>query len=126
MRAINKKIMDVLDGTSIPEKNLMNAIIVSAFIQDLRVEWNDPRLYHWINRDTPEIQGVIDGRIFPSDATVRVIISHHPYHLPVPKTDELFAYYEYLCGMRTWTANPMYENLLRVQIRKEARTKKRA
>ena len=126
MRAINKKIMMVLDGKPIPEKKLMNAIILSAFIQDLRVEWNDPRLYYWINLDTPEIKGTINGRIFPLMDSVRVIVSHHPYNLPVPRTDELFAYYEYLTGMRTWIENPMYENLLRVQIRKESRAKKRA
>jgi hypothetical protein len=125
MRKLTSKIFDVLDGYSIPEKNLMLAIEVTSLIQGIRYRYGPEEQYgEFADDEDPEIKAIISGRIFPSMDDMQYLIDLFDEYCdrgdyPVPRTDEINAYYEYVSGFRTRYENPMYEKFLRDEIRKE-------
>lgn len=127
MRSINNRIISVIDGKPIDEKNLEKAIKVAIIIQGIRHKYGSPFQYDKyrlmidgkLGRDKQEnIASFVSGRVFPTLCECNHMIEVYDQwrkngNYPVPRTDEVMAYLDYFCGKTPWYMNPMYEHLNR-------------
>lgn len=120
-----KKILDFTDlgkPTGLPI--LDRSIKIASAIQNLRIHWGkggdcitapDGNVIQI--SDVEEIQAVMDGRIFPSEYWMDVLVSLYDESdaHPIPKTPEVLEYYRYLTEGGSIYSNQMVDKIHRIK-----------
>lgn len=123
MRKFTYLINASLDGVEITENKLEMAIQLAAVIQGIRVRWG-PEFQYWVIpedptekifhiTELPEFRAVVKGTVFPSNELMELMLRvfDEGEEFPIPKTEEVYAYYSYLSGEFSIFENPMVEIL---------------
>ena len=101
MRELTNKILDmVISGIDTEDDCLNKAVKIASILQSIRVCWGkeDDYIYEGKPLDQlEEMKGVLDGRIFPSDKLINILLYTYDQCVEhaIPQTPEVEEYYRY-------------------------------